>query len=534
MAQGVVYLVGAGPGDPGLLTLRGRECLGMADLVLYDYLANPRLLQYCQKQAELVCLGHHRRSLSGKGSSGRLMPQDEVQARMIEAAQAGQTVVRLKGGDPAIFGHLAEESEALQAAGIEYEIVPGITAALAVGSHAGIPLTHRRLASCVAFVTGQQIPEEQPPNTLAQPLDFSGLANFPGTLVFYMGVTTAPRWTAALIEQGKPANTPVAIIRQCSLPRQMILRTTLGQLVDELVRQKFRPPAIAIVGEVASHHVAYEWFATRPLFGKTVLISRPEHQAESMIERLTRLGAEIICQPAIQITPPAHWDKVDSTIEHIGSFDWIVFSSTNGVQYFIKRILQTGHDLRILGNARLAAIGPATADALSEYYLQADLQPEEYRAEALAEALVADTGTTAGAMRRMLLIRASRGREYLAEKLTAAGIQVEQTVVYHSSDLAETDPEVNQLMAAGRIDWVTATSSAIASSMLRQYGQTLRRTQVAAISPLTASVFSAAGYPQPTVASQYTTDGLIDAIVQAEGKEAGRGGGVKQGGAGDI
>jgi uroporphyrinogen III methyltransferase/synthase len=497
-ATGKAYLIGAGPGDPGLLTLRGRQRLGEADLVLYDYLVNPRILDWARPGAELVCLGSHR--------EGRLITQEEIHERMIAATRAGKTVARLKGGDPAIFGRTAEETAALEAAGVLYEIVPGVTSAQAASSYAGVPLTHREAASCVAFVTGQQSKDNEGPG-----LDMAGLARFPGTLVFYMGVTSAPQWSAALIAHGRPGETPVAIVRHASLPQQETLRTTLADLPQVLAPGAMRPPAIIIVGEAAAHRPATDWFAARPLFGRTVLVTRPAHQSESLVEQLAELGAHVLVQPAIEIGPPLDWSAADAAVSRLSSFNWLVFSSANGVHYFLERLAHTGRDLRALGGVRIAAIGPGTADALSQYHLRSDLQPDQFRAEALADAL----GPLAAGT-RVLLLRASRGREVLAERLTAAGVEVEQAVVYQSRDIAAADPEIQSALRDGGIDWVTVTSSAIGRSLALLFGENLHRTRLAAISPLTAEVLSEAGYAPAAVASQFTTPGLVQAILDAE------------------
>src|SRR6478672_3296414 len=371
---GRVYLVGAGPGDPGLVTLRGAECLRLADVVLYDYLASPELLTHISAGAERICLGRH--------GHGRLMSQTEINEAMIRHAANGCSVVRLKGGDPAIFARLAEELAALSAAGVPYEIVPGVTAAQAASSHASIPLTDRDEASCVAFVTGQ----EKHDQSSVDSLDYAALANFPGTLVFYMGVTTAGAWSRALIDHGKRADTPVAIVRRCSLPDQQTYFTTLGELGETVQTKKLRPPAVVIVGDVAKARDVSNWFTIRPLFGRTVLITRPEHQSDDLAARLQNLGANVLRQPAIEITPPTDWTPVDSAIERLPELDWLVFSSSNGVEYFFGRLLALGYDMRRLATVRLAAIGPGTAAALAEFHLKADLQPETYRAESLADA----------------------------------------------------------------------------------------------------------------------------------------------------
>jgi uroporphyrinogen III methyltransferase/synthase len=495
---GKVYLIGAGPGDPGLITLRGKKRLSEADIVLYDYLVNPRVIDFARPDAELVCLGRH--------GHGRLISQEEIHERMIAAARRGQSVARLKGGDPVVFGRTAEETAALDAAGVPYEIVPGVSAAQAASAYAGVPLTHRESSSCVAFVTGQQCRDKE-----GTPLDMESLARFPGTLVFYMGVTSAPEWAGALVAHGKPGETPVAIVRRASWPQQQTVFSTLGELPHTLAPGAMRPPAIIVVGEAVAARPAYDWFAARPLVGRTVLVTRPVHQSESLVERLSELGANVLVQPAIEIGPPADWSAADAAIDELDSFDWLVFSSSNGVHYFLDRLRRRGRDMRALGAAKIAAIGPGTADALDEYHLLADLQPREYRAEALAESLL-----PAAAGGRALLLRASRGREVLAETLSAAGVGVRQAVVYESRDVAQTDADVVEALRGGGVDWITVTSSAIARSLAKLWGDDLRRAKLVAISPLTAGALAEAGHKAAAVADVYTTSGLIDAILAAE------------------
>jgi uroporphyrinogen III methyltransferase / synthase len=497
--SGKVYLVGAGPGDPGLLTLRGAECLRAADVVLYDYLASPELVVGLGPGVELVCLGKH--------GHGRLMSQTEINERMVREARQGKAVVRLKGGDPSIFARLSEELAALDAADVPYEIVPGITAAQAASSHAGIPLTNRDDASCVAFVTGRESCGKE----ASSELDYAALAKFPGTLVFYMGVTTAPEWSRALIAHGKPPQTPVAIVRRCSMSDQQTIKTTLTEVGSHLGHGGMRPPAIVIVGEGAAAGQAQSWFTSQPLFGRTVLVTRPDQQIEPTASRLRQLGANVLYQPAIEISEPRDWAPVDAVIGRLADFDWLVFSSSNGVQFFLERLFAVGFDLRALGGVRLAAIGPATVDAFAEYHLQADVQPESYRAEALAEALASKA-----AGKRFLLARASRGREVLSEMLADAGAVVTQIVVYESSDIVEPAEEVLATIRDGHIDWMTVTSSAIARSLVKMFGEDLRRTRLAAISPLTAEVLAELGYPASAIAEIYTGDGMIDAILAAE------------------
>jgi uroporphyrinogen III methyltransferase/synthase len=519
MAAGKVYLVGAGPGDPGLVTLRAVEILQQADVVLYDYLANPAILGHCPPQAIRVSLGKH--------GSGRIKSQHEINELLAAFVSSYRTIVRLKNGDPMVFGRAGEELSFLKSHGIEFEIVPGVTAAIAAASYAGIPITHRDEASAVALVTGHEDAEKTDST-----LDFAALARFPGTLVFYMGVTTVEHWSRELMAAGKPAATPVAILRRVSLPDQQRINATLGDVAAIVKEHKLRPPVVFVIGEVAAHDSAWPWFAERPLFGQRVLVTRPAHQADDLARPLAELGAEVLYQPAIEIYPPAlasrvepsllatmvqqhpyssgDWSAVDRVLDLLDRFDWVVFSSGNGVRFLLERAIHLGRDLRIFGPNKLAAIGPGTADELARYHLRADLVPDEFRAESLALAL---KGGAAG--KRFLLVRASRGREVLAEELTKAGGIVEQVIVYESVDVETPSPEIAEQMAAGRIDWTTVTSSAIARSLVRMFGDSLRKTRLASISPITSATLRELGYEPAAEAKEYTMAGMVEAIRAA-------------------
>lgn len=503
---GTVALVGAGPGDPGLITLRGVECLAAADVVLYDYLANAQLLEHCRPDAVLVCLGKHGRD--------RILSQDEINARMTAEALAGRYVVRLKGGDPAVFARCSEEIAALEAAGLRYEVVPGITTALAAGSHAGIALTDRRHASAVALVTGHEQDDQS-----TSKLDFAALAKFPGTLVFYMGVTSAATWSKQLIDAGMPSETPAAVIRRCSWPDQETHVTTLADVAEMMKRLKLRPPVLTIVGQTVAERSMHSWFAERPLFGKRIVLTRPEDQCLEARRKLTDLGADVLLQPAITIEEPDSSEPLYEVLARLEEFDWIVFSSVNGVDAFMRGLLQIG-DARAIGKARFAVIGPATAQALRNWHLRTDMMPGEFRAEALANALI-DTAhrDDAGKLKatpdrfRCLLIRASRGREVLADMLMADGHAVTQAVAYRSTDVTEPDAEIAAFLKAGKIDWITVTSSAIARSLAALFGDDLRKAKLASISPITSGVLRELGYPPAAEAEEFTLDGIIQAIV---------------------
>ena len=492
--------LGLGPGDPALITLRAVECLRAAEVVLYDYLANASILDHARADAELICLGRH--------GQGKLWSQREIDERLVSLANSGKVVARLKGGDPAIFARTAQEVDALTAASVPFEIVPGITAALAVSSYTGISLTDRDAASAVAFVAGQETGEKP-----TDAIDYGSLAGFPGTLVVYMGVTTAQAWSEQLIAAGKPVDTPAAIIRRCSWPNQESIRCTLGTVAAEIQAKRIRPPAVIVIGEVTRDMPESSWFTDRPLFGRRVLLTRPEKQVAALRRRLAELGADVLVQPAIEISEPEDWAPVDAALAELASYDWLVFSSSNGVRFLVDRLIDQHGDVRSLAGVQIAAIGPGTAEALAEYRVKADLVPEEYRAEALAEALTAEGSATG---KRFLLARASRGREVLAETLRAAGAEVEQVVVYRSADADALAADVVTALDEGSIDWVTITSSAIARSMAALLGSRLEDVRLASISPITSDTLRELGFEPAAEATVYTMDGLVDAILHAE------------------
>lgn len=501
---GKVYLVGAGPGDPGMLTLRAVEVLRRADVVLYDYLANPAALNFVSPEAETICLGKHGRE--------RIWSQAEIEAAMVDHARRGRIVVRLKGGDPAVFARGAQEMEALRQAGIPWETVPGVTSALAAGSYAGIPVTHSDLASAVALVAGREANDKT-----ETAVDFQALAKFPGTIVIYMGVTTARAWSAALLAGGKDPATPVALVRKCSLPEQSVHYCTLAEVGEVLDgTNKLRPPILAIVGEVAKLGERFDWFSRRPLFGKTILVARPAGQAEALAAPLAELGAETVLAPAIRIQSLASSNAVQEVVGRLSQFEGVAFSSRNGAEAFAEALTLAGKDARALGSAKLVAIGPGAAAALREQRLVPDLiAAEPYRAETLAEALL-----TLPNAQSILLVRASRGRETLAETLTAAGRSVEQIVFYQSEDVEIAEEGTIERMRNGEIDYVVATSSMIARSLVRQYGGALKRAKLVSISSLTSQTLLEVGYPAAVEARTATMRGIACALLDDAGVDA--------------
>lgn len=561
---GRVFLVGAGPGEPGAITLRALECLAAADAVLYDYLVNPSLLRWANRpHVQLISLGGHGNDSSGtlpqntvSAINRRIMPQSEVSALMVQLASAGQNVVRLKAGDPLIFARAAEEIAALQAAGIPFEVVPGITSALAAGSYAGIPLTHRDHASAVALVTGHPADLGQEPNTTpdslgtARPdrlnsspnspgLDWEALARFPGTLVVYMGTTQVEFWAGELLKFGKDPQTPVAILRRCGFSDQTVKRTTLEKLVETATQPKrIRPPVVFLIGSAVDAPTTSAWFAQRPLVHQTVLITRPDDPKHALARQFELLGAQVRQWPAIRILPVADPTPLEAAIRELPQFQWIVFNSPNGVRHFMDRLWQSGADARALHTCRLAAIGQQTAAELQRYHLRCDLVPSQFDADHLAQALVDQafaptannvptlgsptTSATPGTPHPVatqlgrpncLIVRASRGREILAERLAEVGVAVRQVVAYQNVDNDPPPAELLQAMQSGKIDWVTVTSSAIADNLVRHFGDALRQTQIASISPITSRRLQQHGFPATVEAQVYTAQGIVDAIL---------------------
>ena len=499
----LVFLVGAGPGDPGLLTLRAVDLLRRAHLVVYDQLVPKRMLDFANPEAEVICV----RDLPG------LHPDKypHIYTLMIEAARAGRTVVRLKGGDPLIFGRGGEEAEQMREAGIAYEIVPGVTAALAAAAYLDIPLTHRMHTSAVALITGHELPQK-PGNKI----DWEQIARFPGTLAIYMGIARLTVLVAELIRFGKDPDTPAIIVERASTGE---MRSVTARLEDlEAVRRSagLEAPGLILIGEAVRHRMPASWFERKPLFGRRVLVTRPRHQAEEMIRKLELLGAVPHVLPTMTITEPDDFGPLDDALNQLpNGWQWIVFTSANGVQGFFKRLLSRGQDLRMLGNVKFAAIGPKTAEALRHYHLNADVVPDStFSSEGLVDSL-----RDAVRGQRVLLARANRGRELLREQLAEVA-EVEQVTVYCQSDAVDVNAEAYGSLRRGEIEFVTLSSSNIARALLNTFDETLRgRVQrrvikLVAISPVTGDAIRSCGLEVAAEATTYTTDGMIEAIIQ--------------------
>ncbi|MDR3633038.1 MAG: uroporphyrinogen-III C-methyltransferase [Isosphaeraceae bacterium] len=509
--RGTVYLVGAGPGDPGLLTCRGAEVLGRAEVIVYDHLASPRLLDLAPPEALRIC--------AGKSIGHMTLSQEAINALLVEHATAGRRVVRLKGGDPFVFGRGAEEAEYLRASGVPFQVVPGVTAGVGVTAYAGMPVTHRDDASAVAFVTGHSDPDA---SSGPQRLDWGALARFPGTLVVYMGVTRLPSLCCTLIRLGKPESTPAALVEAGTLARQRTVVGTLADLPERVAQARLGPPALLVIGDVVARRPALRWFEDLPLFGRRIVVTRPAGEADRAAALLEAMGAETLVAPTVEIRPLDDYGLLDSAIDHLADFDWLVFTSANGVRHFLDRLPARGRDLRALGRIKLAAIGPATAEALARWRLKADLVPDSFRSEALAEALA---GHVAGC--RVLLARADRGRTVLKDELERIA-DVVQVPVYQNADVPALPPAVAARLAEGLVDWITLTSSAITERLHALVPDSTHAAiergaiRLASLSPVTSATASRLGWPVAVEASVYTWDGLVGAIAAYAGGEAGK------------
>ncbi len=505
MSSGAVYLVGAGPGAPGLLTLRGRECLERAEVVIYDQLANPALLGFAPRTALRIFAGKH-------GRAERLLEQAEINALLIDHARAGRRVVRLKGGDPMLFGRGAEEACVLAAAGIVFEIVPGVSSALAVPACAGIPVTHRDWVSGVTILTGHEAAPKG-----GGPVRWDLIASAGNTIVLLMGVVQMAHNLAALRAAGLADDTPAAAIRWGSTPRQTTLVGTVASLADLVATRRLRPPVTVVIGEEVRLRERIAWFEKRPLFGRRILLTRARHQAGRLQAELAALGAEPVEIAAIEIAPPAELAPLRAALESIENYDWIVLTSENGVHRFVEALLECGRDLRDLHRARLAAIGPATARALAAWGLRADLVPEEFVAESLVEAF---RSGVALAGQRVLLARAAGARELLPRDLRALGARVDEVHTYVSRIPADAPAEARLAIAGGPLDAVTFTSSSTVNHLLDVLDATdpgaarawLENARVVCIGPVTAATARERGLRVDAVAETYTIDGLVTAL----------------------
>ena len=505
--KGVVYLVGAGPGDIGLLTVKGLRYLQKAEVVVYDFHLNAQILNYIKHDAEFI--------YAGKRGGHHTMTQNEINAMIVEKAKEGKIVCRLKGGDPFVFGRGGEEAQVLAREGIRFEVVPGVSSSVAAPAYAGIPLTHRLFSSSFAVIPGYEDTTKE-----ESAIDWTKLATGVGTLVFLMAVKNIDLVTKKLIENGRAPDTPVAVIRWGTRPDQKTLVSTVKDIAG-LVREKdIKPPAVMVVGDVVTLRSELKWFEERPMFGHRVLVTR-EH-AEGF-EPLEELGAEVLQFQTVEVVPPETWADLDRCIDAISSYDWLIFTSSNGVKYFFMRFFEKDWDIRELKGMRICAIGTKTAGELKKYGLKVDLVPEEFRAEGLIKAITQDKerGKTGGDLlkgMRFLLPRAEVAREIFPEKVRELGGIIDVPIAYRAVKPELHGKRLKRFLKEGRITVATFTSAATFTNFREIMGDDadglLRNVAIAVIGPVTAQAIEKAGLKVDIMPKEATVEAMVEEIRQ--------------------
>jgi len=483
MSAGKVYLVGAGPGDPGLLTLRALEVIRKAEVILFDQLVDPAIREMFPPEAEKLFVG--------KEGGTHYVTQDRTSSLIVEKARQGKTVVRLKGGDPFVFGRGGEEAEACAEAGVEFEVVPGVTAGVAAPAYAGIPVTHRDASASLAFITGHRRDDRDGLDIPAPDAQ---------TLVYYMGIKNLPEVVKALLEAGRPAGTPAALIHRGTTARQRTVAGTLGDIVEKAKREGMKPPAVIVVGHVVGYREKLVWYEKKPLFGVTVLITRPRHQAGELRELLAEGGAAVVSMPAIQIQGLPDYSELDKAIAELESYDYLVFTSVNGVSAFMERLFERGKDARALAGLTTVCIGPRTAAELRSHHVNSDLLPARFVAESLLETFPKDL-----AGKRILIPRALEAREILPEGLCGRGAEVKVAPAYQTvaaEDVADVPEEV---------DIAVFTSSSTVDHFMKR-ARLPQGCKTACIGPVTAATLRGHGLAVDIEAEEHTIPGLVKAI----------------------
>ncbi len=499
--KGTVYLVGAGPGDAGLLTLRGAELLARAEVVVYDGLVNLELLRLAPQSAEMV--------FGGKRPLDRALPQEQLNALLIARAREGKCVVRLKGGDPYIFGRGGEEAEELANAQIPFEVVPGISSVVAAPNYAGIPLTHRDYCSSFTVLTGHE--DASKPET---DLDLDLIAKIPGTKVILMGVQRIRSIAESLISHGMPAETPVGMVRWGTTGQQQSIQGTLATIAEVVAETKFKPPAVTVIGDVVKLRDKLNWFEHRPLFGRRIVVTRTRDQASQLSRQLLELGAEVLEVPTIKIVRPDRHEGLVDAILGLNAYDWIVFTSANGVTMFFDLFFKTFEDLRDIGGVRIAAVGPGTAAKLKEVHLKVDLMPEEYLAPKIASAFAKFESLD---NLRILLLRAQVANPELPAVLEAMGAIVDDVPCYKTAPETEDRNGASARMLELGADWVTFTSASTVENFHARFNlpelvARFPNLKLASIGPETTKAIAALGLKPAIEAKEHTIEGLVRAI----------------------
>ncbi len=499
--KGKVYLIGAGPGDPGLITVKAKECIQTADVVVYDYLASPLLLDYAGQDAEIIYVG--------KKGGDHTLSQDKINLLLVDKAREGKNVARLKGGDPFVFGRGGEEAQELLSHGISYEVIPGVTSAVAAPAYAGIPVTHRDHTSFVSFITGHQRPDKKESR-----MQWDIFAKSDATLVFLMGVKNLSNIVANLMAHGKPADTPVALVRWGTTTRQQTVTGTLATIVGVVEKAGLKSPAIIVVGHVVTLRDELAWFDKKSLFGKKIVITRARAQSSGLVSQLTRLGAQCIEIPTIKIAPPEDKTPLEAAIDRLEEYEWLVLTSVNGVKFFFDTLFEKGKDSRALGHLKFACIGPVTKERLADYGIICDILPGTYRAESVVEAFSGLDMTG----KKVLLPRAKKARTILPEQLTHMGAVVDEVTAYETQLADEGKDLLMDMLKAGEIDAVTFTSSSTVTNFLallegQDIASLLEGVTLASIGPITSDTIRAKGLAPDIEADSFTIDGLIDALL---------------------
>jgi len=495
-SKGKCFLVGAGPGDLGLVTLRAKECLERAEVIVYDYLCNPEMLRWAPASAEKI--------YAGKKAGEHRLTQDEISALIVERTRAGKQVVRLKGGDPFVFGRGGEEAQALASARVPFAIVPGISSAIAGPAYAGIPVTHRGKTSHVTFFTGHEDPEKK-----ETAIDFRALAQLGGTQVMLMGVERIEAITREMMANGMRGDWPVALIRWATTGRQETLVGNLANIAQRMAEKGFEPPAVAVFGEVVALRDKLNWFENRPLFGRRIVVTRMRAQAGALSEQLRALGADVIELPTIRIEPPSDLRAFAELVQDAHSYDWIVFTSPNGVTAFFELFYKLYDDAREIGAARIAAIGPATAQRLKEFHMHVDLQPDDFVAEALVRAFRKE-GSVENL--RILLARAEKARDLLPKELSALGAIVDEGLAYRTVSETRDDTGARRRLLEEGADLITFTSSSAVENFLALHLPWPAGMRVASIGPVTSGTARERGLEIAVEAPRHDIPGLVEAI----------------------
>jgi len=497
--RGIVYLIGAGPGDPGLITVKGKKCLEKADVVVYDHLVNTELLDYVGKDAEIIYVGKKR--------GIKEFSQSDINKILIKKAKKKKIIARLKGGDPFVFGRGGEEAQELAKNAIRFEIIPGVSSPSGVPAYAGIPITHRNYTSSFAVVTGHKKIGSEDDST-----PWEALAKI-GSVVFLMGVDRLNHNMKKLIEYGKSPQTPVAVIAWGTLPKQKTVTGTIGEIGKAASDQKIKPPGLVVVGDVVNLRSQINWFERKPLFGKKVLVTRARVQSDSFVELLQEEGAEVVVFPTIEIVPSKTFRELDNAVKEIGTYDWLIFTSVNGVRYFFERLRKKKQDLRSLKEIKIAAIGGKTALAVNKQGLHVDLKPHEYRAEGLIDKF--KTIDLRGS--RILLPRAKVARSILPTALKKMGAVVNVVTAYETKKPNSKDiKRVEKILKNGPIDIIAFTSSSTVINFFSIFGMSktkFSRSKIACIGPITADTVRQIGIKPHIVSKKYTTEELANEIV---------------------